>query len=191
MARPGLLAAGLPLMAELLLGCGNARKRQVRGPNDPEGFLDLTTVDLDPNCKPDIEWNLERLPYAFARSNSFDEIHAYDVLEHTGQQGDWKFFFAQFSELWRLLKPNGRLIGKSPALTSPWLWGDPGHKRVICKENLSFLVQPLYTEQVGNGSMCDYRHVYRADFDPEHMEDNTQGNFVFVMRAVKPSRVSL
>jgi hypothetical protein len=176
---------------ELLIGCGNSRRRLVRGPNDPEGFVALTTVDIDPNCGADIEWNLERLPYEFATDNSFTEIHAYDVLEHTGQQGDWRFFFAQFSEFWRILRPGGRLIGKSPALTSPWLWGDPGHKRVICKENLGFLVQPEYDSQIGRTSLCDYRHVYRADFEPEHAEINTEGNFIFAMRAVKPSRISI
>ena len=25
--------------------------------------------------------------------DAFDEIHAYEVLEHTGRQGDWRFFF--------------------------------------------------------------------------------------------------
>jgi hypothetical protein len=177
-------------MSELLIGCGNSRERKVRGPNDPEGFVAPVTLDIDPNSKADIEWDLERLPYSFAKDDSFDEIHAYDVLEHTGQQGDWRFFFAQFSEFWRILKPNGRLIGKSPALTSPWLWGDPGHKRVICRENLSFLIQTEY-DQVGKTSLCDYRHVYRADFEPEHMEVGTQGNFVFALRAVKPSRISI
>lgn len=181
----------MPLVAELLIGCGNSRKRMVRGPNDPEEFTGLTTVDLDPNSRPDIEWDLERLPYEFASDNSFDEIHAYDVLEHTGQQGDWRFFFAQFSEFWRILKPGGRLIGKSPALISPWLWGDPGHKRVICEQNLSFLSQLVYTQEIGRTTRCDYRHIYRADFDPEHMEDNTLGSFVFALRAMKPSRISL
>lgn len=182
-------------MTELLIGCGNSRARKVRGPDDPEGFANLTTLDIDPNCGADVIFDLSRLgrggwelPFP---ADTFDELHAYDVLEHLSPQGDWKAFFNEFSEFWRILKPNGRLIGKSPSLWSPWLWGDPGHRRVISMETLSFLCQPQYDSEVGKTAMCDYRHHYRADFDPIHHENNTAGNFVFVMRAVKPSRVSV
>lgn len=180
-------------MIELLAGCGNSRKRKVRGPDDPEGWDELVTLDLDPNAGADVEFDLERLgrgeKLPFPDSH-FDAIHLYDVLEHTGRQGDWRGFFAEFCEYWRVLKRDGRLIGKSPSLTSPWLWGDPGHKRVISVQCMSFLSQDEYNKSVGESAMCDYRHVYRADFDPVHFENNTQDNFIFVLRAVKPSRIS-
>jgi len=94
-----------------------------------------------------------RIPVA---SETFDEIHAYQVLEHFGRQGDFKSFFATFGELWRILKPGGLLVGDTPALRSPWLWGDPGHTRIISAQSLSFLTRRSY-EELGKTTSTDYR----------------------------------
>lgn len=147
---------------ELLLGCGNRSHKQLKFQFIPQNFQNLTRLDIDPDCKPDVVHDLNVLPLPFA-DNSFNEIHAPDVLEHTGTQGDWKFFFAQFSELWRILKPGGYLIGSCPKWDSPWLWGDPGHTRSISPQSLIFLDQENY-KGVGSGPMTDYRHIYKANF---------------------------
>lgn len=120
--------------------------------------------------------------------NTFEEIHAYEVLEHTGQQGDWRFFFAQFSEFWRIMKPGGMLFGTSPSFSSPWAWGDPGHTRIISQQCLIFLVQTEYEKQVGHTPMTDYRFTYAADFDLLHASTG-QDRVEYVLQAVKPSRV--
>jgi DNA modification methylase len=114
----------------------------------------------------------------------FDEIHAYDVLEHTGQQGDWRFFFAQWSEFWRILKPNGLFFGKCPTYDSEWAWGDPGHTRIISPASLVFLDQNQYIEQVGKTAMTDYRPYYTADFErlASEIKETTHA---FVLRARK------
>jgi hypothetical protein len=115
-----------------------------------------------------------------------DEIHAYEVLEHCGSQGDYKFFFRQFSDFWRVLKPGGVLLGTVPLPTSVWAWGDPSHTRVIPKESFTFLVQPSYS-QVGKTAMSDFRSIYKADFDIIHLHEN--GDVLeFALRAVKPAR---
>jgi SAM-dependent methyltransferase len=59
--------------------------------------------------------------------NTFDEIHAYEVLEHIGKQGDWMRILREWSEWWRILKPGGHLYASSPLWSSEWAWGDPGH----------------------------------------------------------------
>ena len=173
-------------MAELLFGCGNNRVKRLRVIN--EDWSDLVTLDNDPNCGADVEHDLERMPYPFP-DEKFDEIHAYHVLEHTGAQGDWRFFFAQWEEFYRLLKPNGMFCGIVPAPSSAWVWGDPGHKRVIQPETFVFLNQPQYTAQVGKTAMCDYRRVFRGDFDLT-MSSIQGDEFFFGLRAVKPSRIS-
>jgi hypothetical protein len=134
------------------------------------------------------------LPLPFA-DESFDEIHAYHVLEHTGQMGDYRWFFAQWSDFWRLLKPDGLFCGVVPAVTSPWLFADPGHTRVIVPETFTFLDQTEYTRQIGVTALADYRHLYKADFKSVFREyrtsdDSTDQQFYFIMQAVKPSRIS-
>lgn len=151
------------------------------------GWVKLTTLDHNPDCKPDIEADLECLPYTWARDNEYNEIHAYDVLEHTGQQGDFRFFFAQWSEFWRILKPDGIFYGRVPPLTSKWLWGDPGHKRVISLESLTFLSQLEYDKQLGKTALCDYRRWYSGDFEAVRAFEHNDC-LDFALRAVKPPR---
>lgn len=173
---------------ELLIGCGNTREKSLslKGREKWEG---LVTLDMNPDCKPDIVHDLTQFPLPF-EDNEFDEIHAYDVLEHTGAQGDYKFFFQQFTEFYRILKPEGVLFGKCPGWRSMWAWGDPGHTRIFHPMLLVFLNQTQYTEQVGKSHMTDYRNVYQADFQDIFIDEN-ENDFFFAIRAVKPSRISL
>jgi SAM-dependent methyltransferase len=152
------------------------------------GWTDLTTLDYNADHKPDIVWDLMRPELPFD-ADTFDEIHAYQVLEHLGQQGDWKRFFAQFSDYWRVLKPGGHLLATCPSRHSAWAWGDPSHSRIIQPESLVFLNQPAYTEQVGKTPMSDFRFVYKADFDIAHAVDDLD-TFHFIIKAHKPSRIT-
>src|SRR3546814_6014455 len=76
----------------------------------------------------------------------FDEVHAYEVLEHLGSQGDFRSFFAHFGEIYRALKDGGILFATVPAWDSVWAWADPSHRRVIAPETLVFLDQTQYRE---------------------------------------------
>jgi SAM-dependent methyltransferase len=148
---------------ELLLGCGSTRDRRI-AIGDRSEWTELVTLDNNPEHDPDIVHDLEDLPYPFP-DNTFSEIHAYEVLEHLGRQGDWKGFFAQFSELWRILKPDGVLAATCPSYRSMWAWGDPSHTRVLTSGTLVFLSQAQYALQVGKTAMSDFRFCYRADFE--------------------------
>lgn len=173
---------------ELLIGAGSSTRWKLR-PNGRTEWSHLVRLDINADHKPDVVWDLEKLPLPFA-DDEFDEIHAYEVLEHTGQQGDYVFFFAQFTEFWRILKPGGVLIGSSPSRNSPWAWGDPSHKRIIQAENFVFLDQAEYIRQIGKTPMSDFRYIYKADFECIHRDDD-ETVFTFGLRAVKPSRFSL
>lgn len=120
----------------------------------------------------------------------WDEIHAYQVLEHLGQQGDAHALLSQFAELWRILKPGGYLVAEVPSRFSPWLWGDPSHRRAIVPETLVFLDQSEYIRQCDSATpsaMSDFRNIYKADFRCTQQHDNRM-DFAFVLQAVKPSR---
>lgn len=178
-------------MSELLIGCGSRITKVMYLPDLGQTleWQDLTRLDIEASHKPDVVHDLEQLPWPF-EDGSFDEVHAYEVLEHLGTQGDAKAFCAHFSEIWRVLKPGGLLFATCPSVSSPWLWGDPSHRRVINSQALTFLVQPQYTAQIGKTPMSDFRSFYKADFDIGAQNDDGT-TFAFVLRAVKPSRISV
>ncbi len=122
----------------------------------------------------------------------WDEIHAYEVLEHLGQLGDAHSLLMQFGELWRLLKPGGYLCATVPSRVHLGLWGDPSHRRCINEMTLVFLDQEQYQIQCDGPSptpMSDFRDIcgYRADFRVIDHHDNRTA-FTFILQAVKPSR---
>lgn len=166
-------------MRELLLGCGAQIGHKLISLGSREWSC-VTTLDMNEAVKPDVLWDMNRVPLPFA-DNEFDECHSYDCLEHMGRQGDWRFFFAQFEDFWRILKPGGLFMGICPKPDSPWAWADPGHTRIIAPETLSFLSQANY----GTPPMTDYRPWYRGDFVIEHMSEPTPHQHAFVLRAVK------
>jgi hypothetical protein len=172
-------------VSELLIGCGSSRVKKL-APRDKE-WSGLVTLDINPAHKPDVVHDLEEMPLPF-EENAFSEIHAYEVLEHTGRQGDWRFFFRQWSEFWRLLEPDGLFCGSVPLPTSKWAWGDPSHTRLITAEQFVFLDQTNYA-QVGKTAMSDFRFVYQADFALEGTIERGESLY-FVLRAVKPSRIA-
>ena len=172
---------------ELLLGCGRSRQKKLYMSDHPE-WEGLIAIDHNPDVNPDINYDLWNTSLPFL-DDSVDEIHAYEVLEHVGKQGGYRFFFDQFSDFYRVLKPGGYFFGTVPLPTSVWAWGDPSHTRVIPKENLLFLHQPQY-RHVEDSPMSDFRHIYKADFDIIHLKEEGEC-LQFVLQAVKPSRISL
>ena len=132
----------------LLIGCGRHRDKRIKfegsnrvGPGSPDNDFDryeLTTLDISKKCNPDVIHDLEEFPYPFD-TGVFDEIHAYECLEHVGSQGDAEFFYAQMGEFWRILKTGGYLCVTVPAWDSHEAWAVPDHKRVIPPEMFNFV----------------------------------------------------
>lgn len=185
---------------ELLLGCGRARDKRLVPPGSLSTWQGLVTLDNNPDVKPDILCDLDNTAFKWRdardrhaeplEGDSFDEIHAYEVLEHLGSQGNYRAFFHHFSEIWRLLKPNGYLCATVPSRYSGWLWGDPSHSRAILPESLSFLDQSEYVRQCDSlrpTHMSDFRFIYKADFRCVDKAENRE-SFMFILQAVKPSR---
>jgi SAM-dependent methyltransferase len=168
---------------ELLLGCGSNLAKMCSPDNEPMEWSNLTTLDINPDCKPDIIHDLNSHPLPF-KNDTFDEIHAYQILEHLGRQGDYRFFFREFTEYWRILKPNGYLCANVPTYTGSWAWGDPSHTRIINEGTLVFLSQAEYAKQIGKTTMSDFRYIYKADFELVTSR-NHEAAFYFILRAIK------
>jgi hypothetical protein len=128
------------------------------------------------------------VPWSWSDDDYYHEVHAYEVLEHLGQQGDATAFFATFSEIWRVLVPQGYLVATCPSRFSEWLWGDPGHRRTILPCTLQFLDQTRYPLQLRVTAMSDYRRLYRADFSVVYTHDD-KTTHQFILQAVKPARL--
>lgn len=198
---------------ELLIGCGHSRVKKMPSLDGNPEWRNLITLDQNSSCDPDIiadldvagVWDislqhryrntaLRELPWftmadCFA-NDVFDEVHAYEVLEHLGSQGDAHAFFDTFSEIWRILRPGGCLYATVPSRYSEWLWGDPSHRRAILPCSLVFLDQSEYIKQLDGPrktAMSDFRSIYTADFQTRRSIDNRE-TFQFVLEAVKPSR---
>ena len=87
-------------MKELIIGCGSRTVKDLSFGNSE--FENPVRLDINSDHKPDIVWDLTVHPLPF-KDNEFDEIHAYQVLEHLAYQGDYEFFFKEFTEYHRIL----------------------------------------------------------------------------------------
>jgi hypothetical protein len=192
---------------ELLIGCGYDRSKKieprlcVKGSDVPMEqryqWQNLETMDQEPATNPRYVWDLNQVPWCATlefqsitlKDSRYDEIHAYEVLEHLGRQGDYRAFFGVFEEIWRLLKPGGLLAATVPSRYSEWAWGDPGHTRLIPPCQLVFLNQEAYRDQAGKTTMSEYRQHYTGDFNTLHSSDDHKTH-IFVLQAIKPARYS-
>jgi hypothetical protein len=158
-----------------MLGTGHKKPaRQLFAPDsETDDMTEWTTLDMNPRAKPDVVFDLDNLHIAPPvpvsstgipknqlpfESERFHEIHAYEVLEHIGRQGDYKGFFREFREYWRVLKPGGWMIGTCPTLED-WGLDEPGHTRLITGKTLGFLTPGIYN--LGNSPASDYREYVR------------------------------
>ena len=171
---------------ELLLGAGSSRDKRIVVPGRPKEWTDLKTVDNVATHGTDVVWDLNETPWPF-EDDQFDEVHAYEILEHLGRQGDAASFFQTFGEIWRVLKPKGILCATVPDYKSMWAWGDPSHTRIINAGSLVFLDQAEYQKQIGVTAMSDFRSIWKGDF--ERIGQQVKGeNFIFCLEAQKPAR---
>jgi len=170
----------------LLLGCGNMHDKRINFSPEPEyqdvlgkgspwdsfdKYAKLWLHDQVPELKEKFEdtidglfilHDLNQLPYPWA-DEMFDEIHAYEVLEHCGRQGDGDFFFAQFNEFWRMLKPGGYFMLSVPMWDAEVAWGVPDHVRVLPPGIFGFLTKDYY-DNIGKPGYGDYRHHLNGQY---------------------------
>jgi hypothetical protein len=116
---------------KLNLGCGH---------NKVNGYLN---VDMSSECQPDLECDLEKLPWVWADS-SVDVVRFNHSLEHLGQQSS--VFLRMMKELYRICKNNSIIEINVPHPRHDNFIGDPTHVRVITPQLLSLFDKRLNDE---------------------------------------------
>lgn len=165
-------------MPSLLLGAGHSREKKVRLNSAPCWVGELTTLDMGVNCGADVVWDLEKRPLPFD-DNTFDEIGAYDVLEHIGRQGDWRGWFDEMAEYHRILKPGGQFGILVPIGADAF--ADPGHTRFFGQNHFGMLNQQFYSDNLAKGlQVADYRFYWKLNFDILFL-DASSGHHIGVM----------
>lgn len=166
-------------MKSLLIGCGrdHTKKVQYKGVAEWEG--ELIKMDMNPNCGADVVWDMEIKPLPF-RDNEFSEVHAYNCLEHWGRQGDWRGWFDEMEEYWRILKPGGIFCAIVPVGEDSF--ADPGHTRFFSQNHFLFLNQKFYDHNEIKGTcFTDYRWYWKKNFDILHAE-SMDSHIAFILR---------
>lgn len=91
-------------------------------------------VDAFSNCEPDIQWDLNKMPWPW-RDNSVDGIYASHIMEHLT---DW---FAAFVECARILKPGGTLEIRVPDHTSTQDMGYIDHHHILTRYSFHMILR--------------------------------------------------
>ena len=153
-------------MEALILGVGNCKERRICPPDRARDFSDvnLTTVDIDPNCNPTHVLDMDAICALPFMPETFDEIHAYDSLEHWGTQGDWRGYFDEFERYHTILKPDGCMYIIVPYTTD--YFADPGHKRFFSMNHFAMLDQRFYKHSLENNlNVTDYRFYWKKHLE--------------------------
>jgi SAM-dependent methyltransferase len=100
----------MSLPEKINLGCGKKKM---------PGYLNVDRVAA---VEPDVVHDLNVYPYPFP-DNSFEEVCAYDVVEHLN---DVMVFMR---EVWRIARPDARVVFTTPHFSSANSFTDPTHQR--------------------------------------------------------------
>ena len=178
----------------LIIGCGMSRDKRIKfepsdrvGKGSPENDFStyqVTTHDVNPRCNPDVIHDLNELPYPWEDS-SFDEIHAYEVLEHCGRQGDAQFFFGQMNEFYRILKAGGYFMATVPTWDSLEMWGAPDHTRALPPQIFQYCNRKFVETTVKRPMGGDYRDLLgRMNFEIAGVEEEKEHCGIVLRKAL-------
>ena len=167
--------------SELLIGGNTSRDKKLVVPEGSEHkeWQHLVTMDDNGLTDADVTWDMSSFGSLPFSAEQFDEIHMYDYFHKCGMQGDWRLFFHQFNEFYRILRKGGHIFITVPQWHSMWAWSDPAAKRIITQGTLYYLERCNYED--GKFAHTGYVEVYKGDFEVLGSED-VNNSTLFVLR---------
>ncbi|MBX9906625.1 methyltransferase domain-containing protein [Patescibacteria group bacterium] len=93
-----------------------------------------TTIDILPLPGVDVVHDLDVTPWPY-EDNSFDVVYGHNVFEHLTDQ------LSAMSEVWRVLKPNGRVVITVPYFRSVDAFSDPTHKHFFTSKTMDAFLE--------------------------------------------------
>lgn len=166
----------LPVTRHLDLGCGDK-------PRNPYNRQQLHGIDIFPRHQcgeyeiRKANLALEPIPYP---DSYFDSVSAYDFLEHVPRVlantdgGSTRFPFVELmNEIWRVLKPDGKLYASTPCYPHPAAFQDPTHVNILTGESHIYFTRPqLLAKMYGFAGDFSAQRVValvpKADYEPVH-----------------------
>lgn len=151
---------------------------------------------------------LEGIPFP---SNYFDSVSAYDFFEHIPRvlptTDSTRFPFIELmNEVWRVLRPNGRLYASTPMFPHPMAFQDPTHVNIMTRNSHIYFTRPELLARmygfIGDFKVLRLLPSQAGEFDYEPTEPpgllrryrlrrrerrNENGNFVWEFEAIKTS----
>ena len=106
-------------MKGLDIGCGC---------NKTPGFIGM---DINPRSDADVFHSVNTIPYPFC-DDEFDEIFMNHVIEHVDD------FFAVMQEIYRIIKPTGKIYIRTPHFSSLSSFTDPSHRIHLSSESFRY-----------------------------------------------------
>lgn len=91
-------------------------------------------VDLTKDTNPDVVHDLNIRPWPFDAS-SFDEVHAYDVIEHLDD------VLKTIEEMHRVCRPGGRVVVVVPHFSSDGAFTDPTHRHYFGARTFDYMTE--------------------------------------------------
>jgi len=107
-------------------------------------------VDINPQTRPDVVWDLNSFPYPFM-SDSFDTVTALSILEHL------KDFFAVMGEIHRISKPGASVFILVPHFSSAAGFTDPTHCQHFGARSCDYFIEGSDIER-DYGFYIQYRY---------------------------------